>query len=527
MEACCVALRANANPVSVSKGGFINGGCIFWGENVKGGLKSTYMGTHLWKNFKIEKGTKKARHGIVYSVITPDIQEEALAFQAPMFETTRADPKNVASIILGGGAGTRLFPLTSRRAKPAVPIGGCYRLIDIPMSNCINSGINKIFILTQFNSFSLNRHLARTYNFNGVNFGDGFVEVLAATQTPGEAGKRWFQGTADAVRQFIWVFENAKNKDVEHVLILSGDHLYRMDYMDFVQKHIDTDADITVSCVPMDDSRASDYGLMKMDETGRIVQFAEKPKGSDLKAMQVDTTLLGLSKQDATKFPYIASMGVYVFRTDVLLKLLKWSYPSCNDFGSEIIPSALKKHNVQAYLFNDYWEDIGTIKSFFDANLALTEQPPKFEFCNPKTPFFTSPRFLPPTKVDKCRIVDAIISHGCFLRECSVQHSVVGVRSRLESGVELKDAMMMGADYYQTEAEIASLLAEGKVPIGVGQNTKISNCIIDKNAKIGKDVVITNADGVEEADRPEEGFYIRSGITVILKNATIKDGTFV
>ncbi|XP_047328425.1 glucose-1-phosphate adenylyltransferase large subunit, chloroplastic/amyloplastic-like [Impatiens glandulifera] len=445
-----------------------------------------------------------------------------------MFDRPMVDPKNIASIILGGGAGTRLFPLTGRRAKPAVPIGGCYRLIDVPMSNCINSGIKKIFILTQFNSFSLNRHIARTYNFgNGLNFGDGFVEVLAATQTPGEAGKKWFQGTADAVRQFVWVFEDAKNKNVEHIVILSGDHLYRMNYLEFVQKHVDTNADITVSCVPMDDSRASDYGLMKIDETGRIIQFAEKPKGPALKDMKVDTSILGLSEEDADRYPYIASMGVYVFKTEVLLKLLRWSYPSSNDFGSEIIPSAVEHHNVQAYLFNDYWEDIGTIKSFFDANLALTEHPPKFDFSDPKTPFFTSPRYLPPTKMEKCKIVDAIISHGCFLHECYIEHSVIGVRSRLDSGVELKDTMMLGADYYQTEPEIASLLADGKVAIGVGRNTKIRNCIIDKNAKIGKNVIIANNDGVEEAARPEEGFYIRSGLTVILKNATIKDGTII
>lgn len=451
--------------------------------------------------------------------------EEEHSFENP----NKADPKSVASIILGGGAGTRLFPLTSTRAKPAVPIGGCYRLIDIPMSNCINSNIRKIFILTQFNSFSLNRHLSRSYHFGNVpSFAiDGFVEVLAATQTPGEAGKKWFQGTADAVRQFKWVFEDAKNKNVEHILILSGDHLYRMDYMDFVQKHIDTNADITVSCVPMDDSRASDYGLMKIDETGRVIQFAEKPKGSDLKKMHVDTTLLGLSPEEAKKHPYIASMGVYVFRTETLLELLRSNQSSSNDFGSEIIPSAVNDYNVQAYLFNDYWEDIGTIKSFFDANLALTEQPPKFQFYDPKTPFYTSPRFLPPTKVEKCKIVDAIISHGCFLRECSVQHSIVGIRSRLESGVELQDTMMMGADYYQTESEIASLLAEGKVPVGVGENTKIRNCIIDKNAKIGRNVIMTNTDGVEEADRAKEGFYIRSGITIIPKNATIKDGTVI
>ncbi|XP_050203633.1 glucose-1-phosphate adenylyltransferase large subunit 1-like [Mercurialis annua] len=523
MDSCCAVFKGTANAIDMSKR------TPFWGEGIKGSLKrKSQLKKLLIKDNDYKGITKKVKPGLTCSVITSDVNKQIMTFDNAALETPRADPKNVASIILGGGAGTRLFPLTSKRAKPAVPIGGCYRLIDIPMSNCINSGIRKIFIMTQFNSFSLNRHLARTYNLgNGVSFGDGFVEVLAATKTPGEAGNKWFQGTADAVRQFIWVFEDAKNKNVEHVLILSGDHLYRMQYMDFVQKHIDSGADITVSCVPMDDSRASDYGLMKIDNTGRIIQFAEKPKGLDLKAMQVDTTVLGLSKQDALQFPYIASMGVYVFRTEVLLKLLRWSYPSSNDFGSEIIPAAVKDHNVQAYLFNDYWEDIGTIKSFFDANLALTEQPPKFEFYDPKTPFFTSPRFLPPTKVDACRIVDAIVSHGCFLRECSVRHSIVGVRSRLESGVELTDTMMVGADYYQTESEIASLLAEGKVPIGVGQNTKIRNCIIDKNAKIGRDVVITNADGVQEAERPEEGFYIRSGITVVVKNATINDGTII
>ncbi|KAL1163538.1 hypothetical protein V6Z11_A06G008800 [Gossypium hirsutum] len=488
-----ISLNANVNPYNLIKGRSY-GGSVFWGERISWSIKSRDYGRVVWRSLRIENDVRKAKSGVVHCVQTPTNEND----DPTMFESPQADPKEVASIILGGGAGTRLFPLTSMRAKPAVPIGGCYRLIDVPMSNCINSGIKKIFILTQFNSFSLNRHLARTYNFgNGVNFGDGFMEVLAATQTSGEAGKKWFQGTADAVRQFIWVFEDAKVKDVQHVLILSGDHLYRADYMDFVQKHIDSNADITVSCLPMDNSRASDFGLMKIDETGRIIQFAEKPKGKDLNAM------------------------------DILLKLLTQSYPSCNDFGSEIIPSAVKEHNVQAYLFNDYWEDIGTIKSFFDANLALTDQPPKFEFYDPKTPFYTSPRFLPPSKIDQCRIVNAIISHGCFLRNCSVKRSVVGVRSRLESGVELEDTMMMGADFYQTEMEIMSLLKEGKVPIGVGQNTKIKNCIIDKNAKIGKNVIISNSDGVEEAERPEQGFYIRSGITVIMKNATIKDGSVI
>ncbi|KAL3732319.1 hypothetical protein ACJRO7_029054 [Eucalyptus globulus] len=420
--------------------------------------------------------------------------------QAPMLETPRADPKSVALIILGGG--------------------GCYWLIDIPMSNCINSSIRKIFILTQFNSFSLNHHLSWTYNFdNGVSFGDGFVEVLAATQTPGEAGKRCSRGllillgnSYGSLRRLNVGFKlfplDAKNKNVENISILSGDHLYRMNYMNFVQ-HIDTNADITVSCVPMGDSHASGYGLMKIDRTGQIIQFAGKPKGNELKAMQVDSTLLGLSKQDAVNLPYIASMGIYVFKTDVLLKLLRWSYPSCNDFRSEIIPSVVAEHNVQAYLFNDYWEDIGTIESFFDTNLALTEQPPKFEFYDPQTPFYTSPRFLPPSKVDKCRV-------------SIIEHSIVGVRLRLDYDVEFKDTVMMGANYYQTEAEIASLLAQGKVPIGVGQNAKIRNCIIDKNARIGKNVVIHNTDDVQEADRPEGGFYIRSGITVILKTQQSK-----
>ncbi|KAJ8641380.1 hypothetical protein MRB53_018074 [Persea americana] len=520
MDSCTATLTSSAHLGQIG-----NGDSEIWGQRLRGSMKSCTWGTKLRKSMR--NGVKMGKVGDPVCILT-DVNKETLTFQAPMFGKHLADPKSIVSIILGGGPGTLLFPLTSTRATPAVPIGGCYRLIDIPMSNCINSGINKIFILTQFNSASLNRHIARTYSFgNGVNFGDGFVEVLAATQTPGEAGKRWFQGTADAVRQFTWVFEDYKNRNIEHILILSGDHLYRMDYMDFVQKHIDTGADITVSCKPMGGSRASDCGLMKIDKMGRVIHFSEKPKGADLQAMQVDTTLLGLSPQDALRSPYIASMGVYVFRTDVLLKLLTWRYPTSNDFGSEVIPLAVRDHNVQAYLFNDYWEDIGVIKSFLDANLALTDERPKFQFYDPKTPFFTSPRFLPPSKVDKCRIKNAIISHGCFLRECSVEHSIVGVRSRLEQGVDLKDTMMMGADYYQTEAEIASLLAEGKVPIGVGQNTKIRNCIVDMNAKIGKNVIIRNKDNVQEADRPQEGFHIRSGITVVLKNSTIKDGTVI
>ena len=440
----------------------------------------------------------------------------------------RRDPRTVAAVILGGGAGTRLFPLTKQRAKPAVPIGGAYRLIDVPMSNCINSGINKVYILTQFNSASLNRHLSRAYNFGGgVTFGDGFVEVLAATQTPGAQGKRWFQGTADAVRQFHWLFEDARNKDIEDVLILSGDHLYRMDYMDFVQNHRDSGADITISSLPVDDSRASDFGLMKIDNKGRILSFSEKPKGEDLKAMQVDTTVLGLSKDEAIKKPYIASMGVYVFRKEILLNLLRWRFPTANDFGSEIIPASANELYLKAYLFNDYWEDIGTIRSFFEANLALTEHPPRFSFYDAAKPIYTSRRNLPPSNIDNSKIVDSIISHGSFVTDSFIEHSLVGIRSRINSNVHLKDTVMLGADFYETDAEVASLLAEGKVPVGIGENSRIRECIIDKNARIGKNVVIENKEGVQEADRSSGGFYIRAGVTIILKNSTIPDGTVI
>ncbi|WJX96847.1 Clathrin assembly protein complex 2 beta large chain [Trifolium repens] len=457
--------------------------------------------------------------------LTADVATES---KLKNVDAEKRDPSTVVAVILGGGAGTRLFPLTKRRAKPAVPIGGAYRLIDVPMSNCINSGINKVYILTQFNSASLNRHIARAYNSGtGVTFGDGYVEVLAATQTPGEQGKKWFQGTADAVRQFHWLFEDPRSKDIEDVLILSGDHLYRMDYMDFVKNHRESGADITLSCLPMDDSRASDFGLMKIDDKGRILSFSEKPKGAELKGMQVDTTVLGLSKEEALEKPYIASMGVYVFKKEILLNLLRWRFPTANDFGSEIIPASAKEFYMKAYLFNDYWEDIGTIRSFFEANLALTDHPSKFSFYDAAKPMYTSRRNLPPSKIDNSKIVDSIVSHGSFLNNAFIEHSVVGIRSRINSNVHLKDTVMLGADFYETEAEVAALLAEGRVPIGIGENTKIINCIIDKNARIGKNVIIANSEGVQEAERPSEGFYIRSGVTVVLKNSIIEDGLVI
>lgn len=471
----------------------------------------------------------RRRLSVRMSVATTEAASAAAVVGASEDQVLQArNAKTVVAVILGGGAGTRLFPLTKHRAKPAVPIGGAYRLIDVPMSNCINSGINKVYVLTQFNSASLNRHLSRAYDVsNGVAFGNGFIEVLAATQRPGSEGKRWFQGTADAVRQFGWLFDDAKSKDIEDVLILSGDHLYRMDYMDFVQSHRQRGAGISICCLPIDSSRASDFGLMKIDETGRVISFSEKPKGDDLKAMQIDTTVLGLSKEEAEEKPYIASMGVYVFKKDILLNLLRWRFPTANDFGSEIIPASAKEINVKAYLFNDYWEDIGTIKSFFEANLALAEQPPRFSFYDADKPMYTSRRNLPPSMVNNSKITDSIISHGCFLDNCRIEHSVVGIRSRIGSNVHLKDTVMLGADYYETDVERGELLAEGKVPIGIGENTKIQKCIIDKNARIGKNVTISNSEGVEEADRTSEGFYIRSGITVVLKNSIIADGLVI
>lgn len=428
--------------------------------------------------------------------------------------------KRVLSIILGGGAGTRLYPLTKLRAKPAVPLAGKYRLIDIPVSNCINSEIFKIYVLTQFNSASLNRHIARTYSFSGFN--DGFVEVLAAQQTP--ENPNWFQGTADAVRQYIWLLEEW---NVDEYLILSGDHLYRMDYRQFVQRHRDTNADITLSVVPMDERRASDFGLMKIDDSGRIIDFSEKPKGNELAKMQVDTTLLGLTPEQAKKQPYIASMGIYVFKKEVLIKLLKESLDQ-TDFGKEIIPNSAKDYNVQAYLFDGYWEDIGTIEAFYDANLALTRQPqPPFSFYDEEAPIYTRSRYLPPSKLLDCQVTESIIGEGCILKNCQIQHSVLGVRSRIEAGCSIEDSLIMGADFYQPFAEQQSSGEKGDVPLGIGANTTIRRAIVDKNARIGSDVQIINKDRVEEANRENQGFYIRSGIVVVLKNAVIPDGTII
>jgi glucose-1-phosphate adenylyltransferase len=428
--------------------------------------------------------------------------------------------KRVLAIILGGGAGTRLYPLTKLRAKPAVPLAAKYRLIDIPISNCINSEIERIYVLTQFNSASLNRHIARTYSMHG--FSQGFVEVLAAQQTP--ESPNWFQGTADAVRKYIWLFAEW---DVDQYLILSGDHLYRMNYADFVKRHRDTKADITLSVVPVDEERASDFGLMKIDKNGRVVSFSEKPKGDALKAMRVDTTVLGLSRQEAKESPYIASMGIYVFEKQVLFDVLKQSTDR-TDFGREILPASAQDYNVQAYLFKDYWEDIGTIEAFYNANLALTEQPdPPFSFYDEKAPVYTRSRYLPPTKLLDSRVIESMVGEGCILKECTIKRSVIGIRSRIETGCLIDNALLMGSDYYESPSERAKASESGKVPLGVGANTIIRRAIVDKNARIGRSVQIVNKDHVKEGTREDQGFVIDSEIVVVIKNATIPDGTVI
>ncbi len=425
--------------------------------------------------------------------------------------------ENVVAVILGGGAGSRLFPLTRERSKPAVPLGGKYRLIDVPVSNCINSNITQIFVLTQYNSASLNRHISQTYRFS--SFSSGFVEILAAEQR--KDSPDWFQGTADAVRQIL---PHLRDWGVKTLLILSGDHLYRMDYRKFLERHYTTNADVTISVIPSNPSDAEDFGLLKTDDLGKITEFREKPKGESLEAMRVDTTSFGLSADEALRRPFLASMGIYVFNYQKLIELLQ-ADESAVDFGGEVIPSAIDRYNVQAHLFDGYWEDIGTIRAFYEANLDLASPLPKFNFFDTESPIYTRSRYLPPSKVHDCNIDNSMVSEGCILNGVHAQSSIIGLRSRIDVGVRLESAIVMGSDYFESIEELRSNLERGVPYMGIGPNTYIRRAIIDKNVRIGRNVKLLNSAGLDQYDDPSGGFYIREGIVIVPKGATVPDGT--
>jgi glucose-1-phosphate adenylyltransferase len=427
--------------------------------------------------------------------------------------------RNLLAVILGGGAGTRLFPLTKERSKPAVPLGGKYRLVDVPISNCINSNVIRIFVLTQYNSASLNRHIAQTYRFSP--FADAFVEILAAEQTP--ESPQWFQGTADAVRQ---VLPHIRDWRIDTLLILSGDHLYRMDYRDFLARHYETDADITISVIPIPPDSASEFGLLKTDNEGRVIEFSEKPTGPALEAMRVDTSALGLSAEQALARPYLASMGIYVFKYARLEQLLSEDTTHM-DFGREVIPRAIGRYNVQGFLFDDYWEDIGTIAAFYKANLDMTAAIPPFNLFDAEAPLLSRARYLPPSKFDNCEIRDSIVSDGCIINGAKINRSVIGLRSRIAQGAQLDASYMMGADYYQTLEEMSEDLTAGMPRVGIGENTIINRAIIDKNARIGSGVRLVNEAKVMHADGEDKSYFIRDGIIIVPKNAVIRDGTVV
>ena len=426
---------------------------------------------------------------------------------------------DVVAIILGGGAGSRLFPLTRERSKPAVPLGGKYRLIDVPVSNCINSLITQIFVLTQYNSASLNRHISQTYRFS--SFSSGFVEILAAEQR--NDSPDWFQGTADAVRQIV---PHLRDWRVKTLLILSGDHLYRMDYRRFLARHYETNADVTVSVIPAKQRDASEFGLLKTDENGAIVEFKEKPNGDELESMRVDTTRFGLAEEEAANRPFLASMGIYVFNYERLLELLS-ADTSFVDFGREVIPASIDKCNVQAYVFNDYWEDIGTIRAFYNANLDLASPLPKFNFFNTEAPIYTRSRHLPPSKLHDCDIDNSMVSEGCILSGIYTRNSIIGLRSRIGASTKIENSIIMGSDFYESLGEIRQNIEAGRPHMGIGTNTVIRNSIVDKNVRIGRDVQLVNRESVETFDSPDGSYFIRDGLIIIPKNAVIADGTVI
>jgi len=411
----------------------------------------------------------------------------------------------ILAVILGGGQGKRLFPLTAERAKPAVPIAGKYRLIDIPISNCINSGIYNISILTQFMSVSLHRHISRTYIFD--KFHPGGIQIWAAEQTMENTD--WYQGTADAVRKQRQEIRSSRAK---HVLILAGDHLYRMDYAKMVEYHVDTNADITVAVQPVLREDASRFGILKSDPNGRITRFAEKPKDPAL--------LTDLVSRDDENSPYLGSMGIYIFRMDVLMEVLKPDYADhkMDDFGGDIIPSLIEGgRRVFGYNFEGYWRDIGTIRTFYETNLDLTEDKPEFDFYNPDKPIFTHPRYLPGSRINGCELKQALVAEGCEISNSTICHSIIGLRSHIGAGTVIKDTIVMGGDWYGT-------LRNG-APIGIGKNCKIEGAIIDKNASIGDNVVIKPFPIGKEIDG--DHFYVREGVVIIPKHTAIPAGTVI
>lgn len=417
------------------------------------------------------------------------------------------------AIIMGGGAGTRLFPLTKERAKPAVPLGGKYRLVDIPISNCLNSGLRGIYILTQFNSTSLHRHINSSYKFD--DFTPSFVEILAAQQTP--EGSRWYQGTADAVRQNLRYF---LERPYEYYVILSGDQLYRMDYRDMLRQHVEFDADLTIATIPVARQAATGFGIMLTDDDKQIRQFVEKPKDPEiLDALRIPSELLAKIGQPKDADLYQASMGIYIFKRSVLEACLDNDYV---DFGKNIIPAAISDNKVMAHIFQGYWEDIGTISAFFEANLALTETSPRYSFYVPGSPVFTQPLFLPASVVNSAKVANAMISDGCIIGDVTLERCVLGIRSVIQSGSTLKNTIMMGADFYESEVRGPK---EGIPPIGIGRDCVINGAIIDKNARIGHHVVISPEGKSQDLDG--DGYYIRDGIVVVPKNSVIHDGTWI
>jgi len=423
---------------------------------------------------------------------------------------------NVLSIIMGGGQGTRLFPLTRERSKPAVPLAGKYRLVDIPISNCINSGLKRVYLLTQFNSASLHRHISQSYKFD--HFTGGFVEILAAEQTFTDTS--WYQGTADAVRKNLMHF---LNHNFDYALILSGDQLYRMDFRHILSQHVETEADCTIATIPMNRQAATSLGIMQIDEQRRITRFEEKPKDpAVLDSLRLPRDWYGKLGVTGDEEFFLASMGIYVFNREVLLKLLD---NTLTDFGKHIIPGAIKTHRVFSHVFQGYWEDIGTIRNFFEANLNLVTELPQFNFFDMSAPIFTRPRFLPASKINGAHIDHAVISDGCILNHARIEHSIVGVRSLVDTGSSLHRTILLGCDYFESDQSIQQNEAAGRPRIGVGKNTRIENAIIDKNARIGDNCVISPAGKPENADHPL--YFIRDGIVIIPKNGTIPHGTVI